>query len=62
MEGTDGPTAVNMPVIGNATRCMAKARSHGRMAVNMKVNITTIKNKDMVYLLGQMAGNMMAIG
>ena len=62
MVNIDGLTVVNTLVIGSAIKCTALVSSLGLMEENMKVNISMIKNKGMVYLLGQMVGNMMAIG
>merc|ERR1711970_1469981 len=48
-EDTDGPMAVSTMVIGNVTRCMVMAHSHGQTAGNMMANTLMIKSRDMVY-------------
>jgi hypothetical protein len=39
--------------LGEITKSMGQAHLHGRMARSMSVSMSTIRNRDMVYLLGQ---------
>ena len=62
MESINGQMEENSQATGYAIRCMVVEFSLGMMAGNIKVNIMTIKNKDMECLHGQMVANMMDSG
>jgi len=52
MADTYGLMVEYMKVIGLTIKCMAVENTNGRMGEVMKVNITMIKNMDLVYIPG----------
>lgn len=49
-------------MIGSVIRCMARVSLLGLMAVDMRVSITMIRNKEMEFSCGLMEDSMMALG
>jgi hypothetical protein len=54
--------ADSMKASGWTTTCMALVFIHGKMAEFMKENIRTIRNMDLAFTPGLMAGATVAIG
>ena len=55
-------TVESILVAGRTTICMDKESIFGVMELAMKVNMKWIKNKDLVFINGQMAEHMKEIG
>ena len=53
------PMGRNMKEIGKKISKMEKEKNHGLTELHMKVNISRVKNVEMVFLSGWMVVNMM---
>ena len=62
LASTGGQMAECTKEIGYAIKCMVEETLAGLMAASTPETITTTRNKDMEYLLGQMVANIMELG